>query len=272
MAIVNDTIYGGSQIGILVVLVGIKIPLTLQIVMLASCSSLLASAAVSTITYLRLPTGSLSSNEERTFSSRYALESVVVTGGGQITQLVVSGLLGLTFAAGIRGAQLFFGPLALLLQTSRLILVPRFAKEDAHNQQKIAAMASAALSLGVILWSLLLLPMYTFLGPRILGQSSGAAEKLLVPMAAVYVAQSIYYTHFFVARAQGHDRTTSQARLVQMVSLATGTALACILHSGIAYVAAMAIASLAAAFPIIHSMRRVTAPSVEDSVRGEVHS
>lgn len=254
LAIAMDAVYGACQVAA-VTAVSLQRSLTLTTVF-----SIWLGAAVVAHLFIAATRPLRTAKKARArprqvFSWRYASEQIIFMGSGQVTQLLASGVLGLTFAAGIRGAQMLYGPVALMLQASRVILVPRFASPSTDGHQRSALVAALTLGSSNIAWLILLWMIYPSIGALVLGQTAGLTAPLLFPMAIAYATQAAHSVMFLRARACALDRQASMSRICQIIGLFLGTCVALFLESADAYIWGWAAANTLAIIPLVSAVK-----------------
>jgi hypothetical protein len=130
---------------------------------------------------------------ERDIAVPYAGEAFVTTGAGQIYLYGVAAIAGISAVAALRGAEVVFGLLQVVLQGAQLSAVPQgiHALKASPNRLR-----SNVLSLGVMfatvsaLWGTVAVLLPDNAGSFLLGSTWPRAHEILVPMTLGYITSS----------------------------------------------------------------------------------
>lgn len=189
----------------------------------------------------------------RSWNLAYAGENLVLVTTMQLSSVVATPWLGLSFSAGLRGASTLMGPLNVVFNGLRLVLIPRFGRtKNARSLFWICSLGMAVLS---GLWAFAMYITLDTLGPHVLGDSSKTAQGMLGWVGLMYASQGLYLAAFLYARGLILDRAVRYARSVQLVVVILGTTLAILGREWPIYVAGNVVANCLAFLVIAISSR-----------------
>ncbi|MGY1856597.1 hypothetical protein [Modestobacter sp. SYSU DS0290] len=191
-------------------------------------------------------------------SVRYAAESLAVSGSSQIAQLVAVQLLGVGFAAGLRGASLVLGPIALALQMSRFILIPSFSRLAPRRGRRLAQRSAGGLFFLTLLIGVAVYAGLHHFGHVLLGESADIAQLFFPIVAMMYASQTAYSIMFYFHRAQQQDTIVSFARVLQVAILVVGSVAMLTLTQELGFLIVLALSPTAAAAVMLIARPRLS--------------
>lgn len=178
-------------------------------------------------------------------SVRYGGEMIVLNGGSLVAQLVVSARLGVAFNGIFRATLIPFGPLSLLLQASRAVLIPALRAGSSRETKRliIAVVCAYAVLCGACTGFAYAVAELPALRPIIGGIHPQAEFVLLTGL--LFLFTGIYVLTFYYFRAQQADLRVTFSRLVligallasMVVALLVGTSTAFLLGSSLSWAA-----------------------------------
>lgn len=225
-AVVNDLVWAGAQ----VVLMGAVLAVGGSVGTLVAAWGL--SAAVAAVVGAIQEGGAPAPLAARSWAtahadlaSRFTGEFLVRQGVRQLTVYAVGAAGGLSAVAAIRGAQVVFGPLHVLLAGVQLMAVPeavRLARRSlASLARAVRVLAAALAALGVAAAGIaLVLP--DSLGLALLGDSWRAAAPVLVPQALVMAGVGASSAYVAGMRAMSAASRTLRSRVATMPLFVAG--------------------------------------------------
>lgn len=192
-AAVNDLIWAFVQaLGFGAALLVNRIDATLLILIWGGAANL--SALIGCLQARRLPAPLSAPIWIRTHWQlivRYAAESLAIRGSGQAALLIVGAIAGVTAAGSLRGAQVLFGPLSILVLAGPLVGVPEAvrtlrAKPGALRPLMIWISVIAFFVFGIGSLAIIALP--GTLLHHVLGSTTSGARPLLLAVTIQYLA------------------------------------------------------------------------------------
>jgi hypothetical protein len=158
---------------------------------------------------------------------RYAGESLAIRGTGQAALLIVGAIVGVTAAGSLRGAQVLFGPLSVLVLAGPLVGVPEAvrtlrAKPAALRPLMIWISVIALLVFGI--WSVALIAAPEAILHQLLGSTTSGARPLLLAVTLHYLAAAVAIGPQIGLRAMAAATTTLWTYTLGGVLLILGTA------------------------------------------------
>lgn len=124
--------------------------------------------------------------DQRDLATRYAAEQIVVRGATLGVLAIVAGVLGLSAAGAIRGAQVVFGLLNLLWLGALLVIVAegrRLLDSDRRQFARLMLVVSVASAAAAVLWAVVALLLPGSFGRALLGGTWDVARPVLLPIA-----------------------------------------------------------------------------------------
>jgi hypothetical protein len=157
---------------------------------------------------------------------RYAAESLVIRGSGQAALLIVGAIAGVIAAGSLRGAQVLFGPLSILVLAGPLVGVPE-AVRTLRTKPKALRPLVIWISLIAFLvfgaWSLALIALPETWLRQLLGLTTSGARPLLFAVTLHYLAAAIAIGPQIGLRSVAAATTTLQTFTLGGVLLILGT-------------------------------------------------
>lgn len=177
-------------------------------------------------------------------SLHYGAEALVVSGGAQLALLVVSVRLGVAFNGVLRATSIPFGPLIVLLQASRAVLMPRFRRLDERAGRRLLVGSCAAYSVlcagctalaGVITQTERL---------RVLIGGIHPSLGFVLLTGQLFLTTGLHLLLYFSFRARQRDRSVLISRavlvgaltLTTLASVATGSSTVFLLLDSVSWV------------------------------------
>lgn len=157
---------------------------------------------------------------------RYAAESLAIRGSGQAALLIVGAIAGVMAAGSLRGAQVMFGPLSILVLAGPLVGVPEAvrtvrAKPAALRPLMIWISVIAFLVFGA--WGLALIALPEALLHQLLGSTTNGARPLLLAVTLQYLAAAVAMGPQIGLRSMAAATTTLRTFTLGGVLLILGT-------------------------------------------------
>jgi O-antigen/teichoic acid export membrane protein len=158
---------------------------------------------------------------------RYVAEFAVTTGTSQIIVFLVGALAGLSEVGAIRGGQLLFGPLNILILSAGLVAIPegvRFLRKSEASLRRFcmvyaSLLGGSALGMGIVAWTL-----PPSIGAAILGKNWGPAHGVIIPLMLSTFGSAVTMGAGVGLRALAASRLSLRARLfVAPITLAAGS-------------------------------------------------
>ena len=166
---------------------------------------------------------------------RYGAEAIVVTGGAQLALLIVSARLGVAFNGILRATSIAFGPLIVLLQASRALLLPRFAalEERAGRRFLTAACAAYAVLCGGCTAMATAITQTPRL--RVLIGVIHPSPGFVLLTAQLFLTTGLHLLVYFFFRARRWDRPVLISRGVLVGALVLSTAVSVVTASSVVF-------------------------------------
>ena len=192
--------------------------------------------------------------DARYWNFTYAVENLILMGALQLSSVVATPFLGLSFSAGLRAASILMGPLNVVFSGARLLLMPYLA----GRRRSLRAPLAAAAAMGVlcVAWFFVALVIVRNFGDAVLGSSAGMARQYMVWVGVTYITQGCYMVLFVAGRAYLADLAVRMGRMTEVSIVVIGTALACIFRSPWAYFGGNAISMVVAGTVLTAYLRR----------------
>jgi len=155
--------------------------------------------------------------ENKNIAGSFATDFVAMNGATQLVSFLLPVIVSLSAVGVLRGAQLIFGPLSVLLVGSRVFGIPEAARLRAEGQKAfkthILHLAIAATSLAVVYGAVaLLIP--SSIGVRILGPTWVASRPLVPAVALAMIGGAMALAPFQGLRVMSIGSRILKARAV----------------------------------------------------------
>jgi hypothetical protein len=186
-------------------------------------------------------------SSQRELSFRYSVEYVAVYGAAQLTFFSIAWVAGVEATGSVRAGFILFGPAILILQTSRLLLVPegvRLLERSKRALLRGVVVLSIALPAAVLAWAAVLLAIPDRWGAALLGASWEGGRALVVPLAVVEAASAVELAALIGLRSLAAARYSMRARLAESVLTVTGGTVGAVSGGAIGATWGMAVANL----------------------------
>jgi hypothetical protein len=153
--------------------------------------------------------------EHKAVGSRFFGEFVTALGLSQVLLTAFGAISGLAALGGVRGSQLFYGPINTAYAGVYLVVVPEGAqmRDSPARLRRIVAYASGGLMSLAALWMLVGIALPDSLGREILGGAWPRAERLMLPMGAFAIAGSAASGGLYGLRALADAKRSLRTRL-----------------------------------------------------------
>lgn len=155
--------------------------------------------------------------DHRDLGTRYVVENVSNSGGGQLRMYAVGAIVGFSGVGAIRGAELLLGPFMALLMGLNLVAVPeaaRVLRRAAHRLEYFCAVLGGVQAIAAIAWGMaLLLLVPDSLGVWVLHDVWGPASVLILPVSLSLAAAGVNSGAAAGLRALGAARRSVRAQL-----------------------------------------------------------
>lgn len=181
----------------------------------------------------------------------YAMENLVLMGALQMSSVVATPFLGLSFSAGLRGASILMGPLSVVFSGTRLLLLAWLSSRRPSLRDPM--MAAVAMALGCVAWAVVCFFLVRDFGAALLGSTAGMARDYLPWVALTYVTQGAYMVLFVSGRAYVADHAVRLGRSTEVLIVVLGTVMAIIFRSPVIYFVCNAI-SMMVAFMVLATL------------------
>jgi D-aspartate ligase len=114
----------------------------------------------------------------------FLMSELIQMGGTQLVQFAIGGLVGLSAAGSLRGAEILLGPTSMLTMSVGLTMVPAASRLTGAlpRLRRLAVRLSVVLGLAGAIWGAMLFFLPTAIGQQILGASWDGARSVLVPI------------------------------------------------------------------------------------------
>lgn len=199
-----------------------------------------------------------------TFSIRYAADALVLNGAALASLLIVTPRLGVTFNGLFRITQIPFGPLIVLLQGARALLIPALRVVDRRSGRRLLAVAAGGYTI--------LCGAFTALTYVV--SESTSFRKLIggveVPPEYVFLTGQLFLTAglhllvFYYFRARHWDAAVTFSRVILVAALLTSTVVSALTGSATVFLLLTSGAWVAAIVAMIgyQAVRRTTRAAV----------
>jgi hypothetical protein len=167
-------------------------------------------------------------SEQRDLSVRYLGEFAAANGSLQVTMYVVALLAGISAAGSLRAGFLVLGPVMVLFQGIRLVVVPegvRLLRRSSADLRRAIRLLAVVLASSALAWggAILLLP--NSAGHAILGRSWPGARALVVPLTLMLALSGAELAAVVALRSLAAARSSLKARVIEgSLTLLAGTA------------------------------------------------
>jgi len=192
-------------------------------------------------------------------SSRYVVESVGVLAGSQLVLNVLALVGGLQAAAALRGAQVAFGPITMLLQGAQLAIIPEIVRkgDDLKAARLLGRRTSQVLAAATATGALLLVAVPERVGSAVLGETWSAASPVLLPVGFGMAATAATIGPLSVLHARRAATRTMQIRLTILPFATVGGLVGVLIGNAIGAALGLAVANLAGlAVSVVHLRRQ----------------
>ena len=189
--------------------------------------------------------------ERNSFQVRYAVDSVIGSGAGQVALLGAAAVLSENFVGAVRGATLLLGPIALGVAASRLVLVPVYARAPAPL---LWVRTVVALSIVAVMWSWALTHALPWLGQSLLGETWPRTHQVFALVTCGFVAQTIFDTAFAYGRARSLDRACTASRLLSAASTCVVLAAMFVRPGDAVFLVLTAVLTATSAAPMLYAL------------------
>jgi O-antigen/teichoic acid export membrane protein len=184
---------------------------------------------------------------ERELSLRYTGEYVAVYGAAQLTFFAIAWAAGVEATGSVRAGFILFGPAILILQASRLLLIPEGVRLLERSKQALlrgVLVLAIVLPLTTLAWAAVLLALPDRWGVALLGASWEGGRALVVPIAVVEAASAVELAALIGLRALAAARYSMRARLAESVLTVTGGTVGAVTGGALGATWGMAVANL----------------------------
>jgi O-antigen/teichoic acid export membrane protein len=238
-SLLNDLVWGGLLVGVLVVLhitgQASQFRCLLAFGLTASVSGVVGSVQAGVpprpdraLAWLR---------EHRDLCGRYLVENVSASGATQIRSVLLGALAGLVQVGYVRGAEMLMGPFAVLLMGVAQVAVPEASRVFHRTPQRLGRFCLALGSVqaaAALLWGLamaVILPLGA--GSAILRESWGPASQMLPAVTLTVVASCFAGSFLPGLRAMGVAERSLRAQLTSAVVYVVCAAIGILLGGGL---------------------------------------
>lgn len=190
------------------------------------------------------------------------VEHAVTVGAWQVALIVLVALNDTAAAAGVRGAQTLFGPVAILHLAMTFTVVPllgRRFREDRTGRSGVQLAAAVAVGLAgaSIVATVVLLVVPDGIGEAVLGESWGDARGVVLPFGIYLAGTGVNIGALLGLRALAATRRSVSVRLVSGAALLIGTAIGGAVASTTGFIVALTTVTWASTALWWHSLRSV---------------
>lgn len=205
-----------------------------------------------------------------TFSPRYAADALLLNGAALLSLLIVTPRLGVTFNGLFRITQIPFGPLIVLLQGARALLIPALRVADRSGCRRLLALAAGAY---IVLCGAFTALTYAVVESSSLNWLIGDVDvppKYVFLTGQLFLTAGLHLLVFYHFRARRWDRAVTFSRGVLLVALSLSTVVSALTASAPAFLLLTSAAWVAAIVAMIgyRAARRGRRAAKPDSVRG----
>ena len=146
-------------------------------------------------------------------SVRYGLEMLFVNGGSQLTQLLLSARLGVAFNGLLRATSVPFGPLVVLLQAARALVIPAFAAGDDRSSRRLLARVGVVYALLCVAATGATVFLVRLSGVRSLVGGIHPSTQFVLLTGQLFLTFGLHTLVFYYYRARRADRAVARSRL-----------------------------------------------------------
>ena len=154
--------------------------------------------------------------ENRTLSTRYAVENVSASGAGQIRMCGLGAIAGFADVGAVRGAELLMGPFYLIMMGLSLVSVSEASRQlqvSRSRMLRFCALLGGVQAAAAVAWGLVILALPDSVGAFVLGDVWAPASHLLLPAAVSVIAAGLCTGGATGLRALGASRRSLRAQL-----------------------------------------------------------
>jgi O-antigen/teichoic acid export membrane protein len=144
---------------------------------------------------------------------RYTLEWFAGAGSAHLATIGLGAVTGIAGLAGLRGAQILFGPLNVLYSGVGAVLIPEGRAMAAPRLARLVALSSAGMTALAFTCTGLFLLMPNSLGKSVLGDTWANAQGLILPVGCAVAAGGVMSGPILGMRARRAARSSLRVRL-----------------------------------------------------------
>lgn len=226
-AFLNDLVWAGVLFPALAALIAFGHSTVGWIVLVWGAAATVA-ALVGVVQARTLPDpGSVPSwwRAHRDLSGRYAVEFAATSGASQAAVYGIGAISGLAAVGALRGADLLFGPMNVLIAGLVLTEVPHGARTLLHSTRRLyrnSLVLSAGIAAAGALWGGVLLLIPASLGRSFLGETWAPARELVPALTVLTVGRGITLGAITGLRALAAARRSLRARVISSAGVLVG--------------------------------------------------
>lgn len=196
------------------------------------------------------------------FSARYAAEALVLNGGAQLSLLVVTARLGVAFTGLLRITQIPFGPLIVLIQAGRALLIPAFRVADDRGGQRLLVRVAVGYTLLCGAFTGVTYAFTDNAGPREFIGGLHPPPEYVFLSGLLFLTAGLHLLVFYYFRARQWDAAVTCSRVVLVAALVVSTVSGALTASATVYLALLSLTWATAALAMVgyqlhHSGRSV---------------
>jgi hypothetical protein len=167
-------------------------------------------------------------SEQRDLSLRYLGEFAAANGSLQVTMYLVALLAGISAAGSLRAGFLLLGPVMVVFQGIRLVVVPegvRLLHRSSAELRRMVRFLAGALAMPALAWGGAILLIPSRLGRAALGSSWPGARALVLPLTLMLALSGAQLAAVIALRSLAAARSSLKARVIEgCLTLSCGTA------------------------------------------------
>lgn len=179
------------------------------------------------------------------FSARYAAEALVLSGGAQLSLLIVTARLGVTFSGLLRITQIPFGPLIVLLQAARALLIPAFRVADGRGGRRLFACLAVTYAVLCVAFTGLTYVVTSSPLREFIGGIQPPIEFILLT-GLLFLTLGLHLLVFYYFRGRQWDKAVTFSRLISVAGLIATTLISVLTASATVFLILTSVTGLAA--------------------------
>lgn len=159
--------------------------------------------------------------ESKNLGWNFSLDFLFMTGAAQIVVLLLPLIVGLDAVGALKGAQLMFGPITILISGLRALGVPEASRHASEGHEflfRFTKILAGSITVMVLAYSVLILTLPDSVAEFFLGASQAGSSPLLPFVALDMLGRALALAPFVSLRAMGSGDRILRARAIDAPS------------------------------------------------------